>query len=207
MKLTKVSPTGTTSQITVSDAVFGVPLNDVLLAQAVRVYLANRRQGTSQVQNRSEVSRTKAKVYKQKGTGNARHGSRNAPIFVGGGVAHGPNGEQNWSLKLSKTFKKKALSIALSLQASETKIVAALDSLDGKTKTAAKIVAQASAETDKVLIILPQTNQDATRSLYNIGQVALALAEYVTPLQVLSADKILLHPDTIAILETRVSIK
>ncbi len=207
MKLTKVSPTGSTSQITVSDAVFGVPLNDVLLAQAVRVYLANRRQGTSQVQTRSEVSRTKAKVYKQKGTGNARHGSRNAPIFVGGGVAHGPSGEQNWSLKLPKALKKQALSIALSLQAPETKIVTALETLDGKTKTSAKIIADVSAITDKVLIILPQATQESARSLYNLRQVALAVAEYVTPVQVLSADKILLHPDTIAILETRVSKK
>src|SRR5690554_4960009 len=105
MKLTVITATSKASSIEVSDAVFGQKANPTLLAQAVRVYLSNLRQGTSKVKTRSEVSRTRAKWYRQKGTGNARHGARSAPIFVGGGVAHGPNGQQNWTKSLSRKMK------------------------------------------------------------------------------------------------------
>src|SRR5690242_1823092 len=117
MQLTKVTKTGAKSQLTVSDSVFGVPVNKALIAQAVRVYMSNQRQGTSKAKTRSEINRTSAKWYKQKGTGRARHGARNAPLFVGGGVAHGPNGEQNWTRTLSKRMKMQALVTALSAQA------------------------------------------------------------------------------------------
>src|SRR5260221_12210434 len=106
MKLTVASTVGQTSTLTVSDAVFGAPVNNGVIAQAVRVYLSNQRQGTSKVKTRGEISRTKKKWFKQKGTGNARHGARTPSLFVGGGVAHGPSGIQNYTLKMPGTMKK-----------------------------------------------------------------------------------------------------
>ncbi|RMF35123.1 MAG: 50S ribosomal protein L4, partial [Chloroflexi bacterium] len=70
--------------------IFQAPINTALMHQALVRQLANARQGTHKTKSRGEVNRTKAKWYRQKGTGRARHGSRNAPIFVGGGIAHGP---------------------------------------------------------------------------------------------------------------------
>lgn len=207
MKLSKLSTTGTTTKITVSDELFGVVGFEKLLAQAVRVYRANKRQGTSKTQRRSEVSRTKAKLYRQKGTGNARHGSRNAPIFVGGGVAHGPSGEQNWLLQLPKQLKKKSLATALSLQASAAVVLESLKDFTTdatKTKQAAKLIASVAQANDRVLVIIPQATQENMRSLYNVSQVKVVFAEFVTALEILSADKLALHPDTIAILEKRV---
>src|SRR5471030_1547190 len=116
MNLTVASTVGKTTSMSVNDAVFAAVINPELIAQAVRVYMSNQRQGSSKVKTRAEVARTKKKWFKQKGTGNARHGARTPNIFVGGGVAHGPNGMQNWSLKLSATMKKAALISALSAQ-------------------------------------------------------------------------------------------
>jgi large subunit ribosomal protein L4 len=95
--------------------------NKPLLAQAVRVYLANQRQGNASTKTRGEVHGTTKKVYKQKGTGRARHGAKKAPIFVGGGIAGGPK-PRDYSLKLNKQQKKIALICALTLKRNEKKL-------------------------------------------------------------------------------------
>ena len=77
----------------VSGKIFGAKVNPSLVNQAVRVYLSNQRQASARTKSRGEVKVTKAKIWRQKGTGRARHGSRNAPIFVGGAKAHGPTGQ------------------------------------------------------------------------------------------------------------------
>jgi large subunit ribosomal protein L4 len=82
-----------TSKVNVPKA-FNVNVDPELIALAIRVYLANQRQATSQVKTRGEVNKTTKKVWRQKGTGRARHGGKGAPIFVGGGVAHGHSGDQ-----------------------------------------------------------------------------------------------------------------
>ena len=107
-----------------------------LIAQAIRVHLANQRQGTQSTLTRSEVNRTRKKLYKQKGTGGARHGDRKAPIFVGGGVSFAPK-PRDYSLKLSKQMKKKALEAALKMKKTE-KI--SLIKVNGKTQSLAKLL-------------------------------------------------------------------
>ncbi|MBI1872200.1 50S ribosomal protein L4, partial [Candidatus Collierbacteria bacterium] len=77
---------------TLDSRIFDYKVNEALLSQVIHVYRANTHQNTSKVKTRGEVNRTTKKVYRQKGTGNARHGARSAPIYVGGGVAHGPSG-------------------------------------------------------------------------------------------------------------------
>jgi len=93
---------------------FGLEKNDVLVAEAVRVYLANQRRAKAKAKTRAEVSGSGRKIWRQKGTGRARHGDRYAPIFVGGGVAHGPTGRENWHLSFPQKKKMKALKVALS---------------------------------------------------------------------------------------------
>lgn len=101
--------------------VFAVAENKSLLAQAVRVYLVNQRQGNVKVKTRSEVTGSTRKIYRQKGTGKARHGAIKAPIFVGGGIAHGPK-QKDYNLKFNKKERKQALYGALSSRLKENKI-------------------------------------------------------------------------------------
>ncbi|MCA9926787.1 MAG: 50S ribosomal protein L4, partial [Anaerolineales bacterium] len=94
--------------------VFEAKINRGLMHQALVRQMANARLGTHKVKGRSEVNRTSAKAYRQKGTGRARHGSRRAPIFVGGGVAHGPL-PRDYSKKMPRKMRRAALRSALSV--------------------------------------------------------------------------------------------
>jgi len=116
--------------------IFAVKINESLMAQAVRVYLSNQRKSRTKTKSRGEIVLTKAKWFRQKGTGRARHGARSAPIFVGGGVAHGPTGEQNYHLKMSKKMKKQALFSALTskFKANEVMVIKDLAKIEPKTK-------------------------------------------------------------------------
>ena len=122
MKVSVYSAKGVkTGQMTLPKE-FGEKPNMALLAQAIRVYEDGGHTGLSKTKTRAEVNRTTKKLYRQKGTGGARHGSRRAPIFVGGGVAHGPRPIRR-VLSLPSKMKKKALAVALSLKAKNGEIV------------------------------------------------------------------------------------
>lgn len=115
-------------------------ININLLAQALRVYQDRSHPGLSKVKTRSEINLTTAKVWRQKGTGRARHGARSAPIFVGGGVAHGPKGIKR-TLKMSQKMAKKSLFVALSLKAKNNELVVVSDlSKIKKTSDAKKLI-------------------------------------------------------------------
>ncbi len=207
MKLTTFTKTGAKSKspLTVKDEVFNAEVNKDLLAQGVRVYLSNQRQGTSKVKNRSAVTRTKKKWYKQKGTGNARHGSRNAPIFVGGGVAHGPTGLNNWKLKLTKRLKGQALIAALSAQKSNIIACDGLNDLSGKTKEAAGLLAKLSDPKDKVLVVVSEAKPEIIRSLRNLKKVLVTRAERINIYELALADKIIVTSDATKQLEEKLS--
>jgi large subunit ribosomal protein L4 len=100
--------------VKVSEQLVMAKPNPQLTSQSVRVYLSNQRQAQSKIQTKKESAYTTAKMYRQKGTGNARHGSKKAAQFVGGVKAHGPTGNQNYSLTLSKKMRKSVLAQALS---------------------------------------------------------------------------------------------
>src|SRR3989344_6029979 len=101
--------------------VFGTKVNNSLMAQAVRVYLANQRQGNATTKTRGEVQGSSKKIYRQKGTGRARHGSLRAPIFVKGGIVFGPK-PRDFSLDLPKKMKRKALFSSLSAKAADSEV-------------------------------------------------------------------------------------
>lgn len=203
MKLPVIETTSKQGSQTVSDAVFAAPVNQDLLAQAIRVYQSNLRQGTAQTKTRSAVQRTKAKWYRQKGTGNARHGSKNAPIFVGGGVAHGPQGNANWVRSLTPVLKKKALISALSAQAENLLINTEIESLKGKTKAAATVITAVAGEKNRVLVVITESKPEVLRSLRNLPNVLVTQASRLTALEVAMADKIVLTKAAVEALETR----
>lgn len=204
MKLIAVSTSGLETKIPASTVLFDEQVNERALAQVLRVYLANERQATSKTKSRGEVARTKKKLYKQKGTGGARHGARSAPIFVGGGVAHGPKGLENWSLKLSKKQRKQALSAALSLQIEEIRVVEGLEKTPQTTKLAAALLGKIKAEKGITLVITPDHDALLMRVLNNIPKVNCQTAAAVTAREILMANRIIVTESVLQVLERRV---
>lgn len=153
-----------------------------LIAQAIRVYLANQRQGTQSALTRSEVNRTRKKLYKQKGTGGARHGDRKAPIFVGGGVTFAPK-PRDYSLKFPKQMKKRALEEALKLKKPE-KI--SLEKVTGKTKDLAKLFDLEK----KTLLITAKYNEKVWLAGRNIPNLTILPKEQLNVYQIIKAEKI-----------------
>lgn len=207
MQLSVINPTGKETQITVSDQVFNGAVNKTLISQAVRVYLANQRQGTSKVKTRGEVIRTKKKWYRQKGTGGARHGARTANIFVGGGVVHGPTGTQNWSLSFSSEQKRRALSSALAAQKEAIAVTTLLDEIKPKTKDAVEYLKRLAPDAERILIVLHQPMDNILRSVRNIPYVLVTSAQRLNVYETLLADKIIFSKEAIQVLENRLEKK
>jgi len=117
--------------------IFGAKINKELMAQAVRVYLANQRRGTVSTKTRGEVQGSSAKIYRQKGTGRARHGSKRAPIFVHGGLVFGPK-PRDYSMDFPKKMRRASLfsSLTLKNENGEIKVVKGLEKIEAKTKLA-----------------------------------------------------------------------
>lgn len=182
--------------------IFGAKINPQLMAQAVRVYLTNQRQGTSSTKTRGEVTGSTRKIYRQKGTGRARHGGVRAPIFVKGGVAHGPK-PRNFELKLSKKMKKASLFSALTakLQDKQVKIISGLDKLEPKTKEMVKVLTQLELHTAKhILFVVPQEKdkaQQVIRISRNIDGVTYMSATQLTTYEVLNHAVLLMTKDAV----------
>lgn len=171
--------------------IFGQEPNNALVAQAVRVYLSNQRSARAKTKGRGEVNKTKRKVYRQKGTGNARHGAKSAPLYVGGGIAHGPRGDRNYKLSLSKALRRRALICALSIKArSGTVLVAELGDIEPKTRVLAKFLAKVGAKGPVALVHDDRTN--IVRAGRNIEGVVLSSAKQLNLYQVLASGSLIL---------------
>lgn len=152
-------------------SVFGVRINNQMLAQAIRVYRANQREGSAQVKTRGQVEGSTRKIYKQKGTGKARHGGIRAPIFVGGGIVFGPE-TRDYSLRMPDKMKRIAFVSALTKQFKAGKIVI-IDGLEGmepKTKVVAATLASAGL-TGRTLLIIAPGAQNVMRAARNLERV------------------------------------
>lgn len=163
--------------------IFGAKVNKTLLTQAIRVYSTNKKQFTASTKGRGQVHGTTAKAYRQKGTGRARHGAKTAPIFVGGGVAFGPN-PRKVELSLPKKMKKAALISALSEKLVEQKIVGitGIEKANGKTKEMAKFFT--SLNTKSALIVLGEKNDLAIRAVKNIKHLDILPANMLNAYEV-----------------------
>ena len=156
--------------IDLDDSVFGAEVNEHLLWEVVKWQLAKRRAGTASTKRFGEVRGTTKKVWKQKGTGQARHGARTSPLFVGGGSAFGPK-PRDYGFTLPRKIKKAALRCALSLRASEQKLIVVDNfSTDGKTKSVATALgALGVAQPDtKALIVDTKDNANLVRGARNL---------------------------------------
>ena len=170
--------------------IFGAKINERLMAQAVRVYLVNQRQGTASTKTRGEVTGSTRKIYRQKGTGRARHGSIKAPIFVGGGIVFGPR-PRKFELKLSKQMRKKALFSALSQKFIDQKIsVVDPEGANGKTKELASLLKNLNLltkkERDNLVLYVSDSNLSTKRAARNIRGVTVRGAQSINTYEVLA---------------------
>ncbi|MGC6427472.1 MAG: 50S ribosomal protein L4 [Akkermansiaceae bacterium] len=169
----------------------------------VVAYQANRRSGTANTKTRGEVRGTGKKMYRQKGTGNARHGDRGAPIFVGGGVAFGPRPRS-----YNKTVPKKVRSLALrrvlgdKINAGAVISASSFEVASGKTKDCASAVAALSGA-KKVLVIAASFSEKTYLSARNIKALQLETAESVNIEQILYANAVVLVDDALETLAKR----
>lgn len=180
--------------------IFNTPVNNNLMAQAIRVYLTNQRQGTSSTKTRGEVQGSTRKIYRQKGTGRARHGSIRAPLFVHGGVAFGPK-PRDFSLKFPKKMRQKALFSALTVKAQtgEVKIVKGLEDIQQKTKVMASILEKLGyiEKGRKVLIIIPKHLENVYKASRNIQGVQITPASQINTYEVLNTKALMITESSI----------
>lgn len=173
-------------------AIFEAKINRDLMHQALVRQLANARLGTHKTKGRSEINRTTAKIYRQKGTGNARHGSRRAPIFVGGGVAHGPK-PRKYTKNMPRKMRRAALRSALSIKAGSGDIVLVDQvSLDmPKTKEMVKLVDNV-ANGRSILLLLAERDENVEKSARNLPNVKTLRAGYLNIRDLLGYEKIVM---------------
>lgn len=187
-----------TGQTELPAGIFGVEAADDLIAQAIKVYLANQRRGTASTKRRSEVVGSRRKIWRQKGTGRARHADRYAPIFVGGGRAHGPK-PRDWSLKMPRKMRRRALFGALTsqFQAGKMIVVQGLEEIEPKTEKLLATLANLKLKTknqklaEKALLVLPGKLEKIIRAGRNLANLTLAQANLLNPYQVLDCEKII----------------
>jgi large subunit ribosomal protein L4 len=180
--------------IDLDDSVFAADVNEHLLWEAVKWQLAKRRAGTASTKRLGEVRGSGKKVWKQKGTGQARQGSRQAPHWVGGGSVFGPK-PRSYDYKLPRQIKKAALRAALSLRASEQKLVV-LDAFgtDGKTKSVATTLATLGAG-NKALIVDAKTNDKLVRGAKNLAASQWLAPEGLNVYDILRHETLILTKD------------
>lgn len=188
-------------QIEIRDDVFGVPINRGLLHQAVVRQLANRRQGTADTKTRAEVKGTTKKVYRQKGTGNARHGSRKVNLWKGGGVTFGPH-PRDYRQDMPKKQRRAALRCALSTKAGGELLVV-LDDIGVAAPRTKDVVAmlRTLAIERSALFVLPEGSKDVVLSARNIPGIDTLPAHTLNTLAVMRHEYLIMPVSVIRQIE------
>ncbi len=183
-------------------AVLSEEVAPTLITQAVRVYRTNERQGNSATKTRGEVSYSTRKIYKQKGTGRARHGSRKAPIFVGGGITFGPQ-PRDFNQKMPAKMRTKALHGTLHAKIAQSHITV-IDDISGmkpKTKEAAELLNVLQLSTIPVLMVINESYEPVVRAFANIQSVTLMRVQDITAYDVMQHRHIVIEQKALAYFE------
>lgn len=177
--------------IELSDDVFGQPINEALIHQAVVRQQANLRVGTASTKTRGEVAGSTRKLYRQKGTGRARHGSIKAPIFRGGGIVFGPH-PRDYRQAMPKKMRRQALRSALSAKVAAQRLVL-LDHLEftqPRTKQMVGLLERLAVRS--ALVVLPEPNEAVQKSARNIPDVTTLPAQNLNVLDVMRHQHLLM---------------
>lgn len=190
----------TVGEIELQDNIFAIEPNKPVMHQALVRQLANARQGTHSTKSRGQVNGTTAKWYRQKGTGRARHGDRKAPIFVGGGVAHGPK-PRSYRKKMPKKMRRLALRSALSVKASAEQIIV-LDQIEfDEPKTKNMVDALDNLAVDgSVIVLLFERNENVERSIRNLSNVKYLRTNYLNIRDLLGYDYVIIPKASVEVI-------
>jgi len=197
--------------------VFGVKFRADLVHQVVEGMRSNKRAGTADTKGRGEVRGGGKKPWKQKGTGRARHGSSRSPIWVGGGVTHGPLAEKNYKRKISKKMRAQALFSVLSKKFKDREIlfVDSLKMAETKTKNAKEVMKNLAkiskwkiitdSKKPKILVALTERNEKIEKSFRNLPQLEIVFLKNLNPLDVLNYRYLLIEnpEESVKFLESR----
>ena len=187
----KIDGTESGKKVTLDDAIFGVEPNDNAIYLDVKQYLANKRQGTHKTKERWEVAYSPKKLIKQKGSGGARHGSRKANIYVGGGRVFGPK-PRDYGFKLNKKLKQLARYSALTYKVRDNALmfVEPFVMEAPKTKEFIKILDNIKANDRKVLFVLAESSNNIYLSSRNLENVKVKPANELNTYDIMNATKV-----------------
>ena len=188
-------------EIELSDAIFGIEPNEVVLHAAIKNHLANRRQGTQSALTKGEVSYSTIKPWRQKGTGRARAGYKGSPVWTHGGVAFAPK-PRSYRYTINRKEKRLALKSALSLKAAESRILV-VDGLgfdEIKTKTCASFLEKLGVN-GKALIVNENVDENVIKSARNIPGVVTTIATILSPYEIMKARTLIVDKAALAKIE------
>ena len=185
------------SQVELPGDIFEAKINMGLMHQAFVRQMANARQGSHNTRSRSEIRATGAKWYRQKGSGRARHGAQSAPIFVGGGLAHGPK-PRDYSKKMPKKMRRGAIRSTLSALARDEQlvIVEKLDVDSPKTKQMRNLIETLVGEQSALLVVTQEQNA-VRKSVSNLPNAHSIVANYLNIRDLLKYDKVIMSLDAL----------
>ncbi len=205
MKVETLKLDGKKGSIEVADKVFSAKINKKLVSSVLYKTNANYKKRHAKTKQQNEVSGPTSKIYAQKGTGNARHASRKAPIFVGGGIAHGPKGEKNYKIrKMNKNEKKMSVASLLSDKKKSSNLIIIGDFKNEikKTKEMNKILKK--FEANNSLIILDKNSKDKVfKSLRNLPNVKTTDINHFSAFDIIKFKKVIFTETSVKELEKR----
>ena len=207
MKIEKVSFDGNKNTLEVSDKIFTNKINKKLISEILYKNIANFKGRKSKTKQKNEIVGSTSKIYAQKGTGNARHASRKAPIFVGGGVAHGPKGQNAYKKrKLNKKEKKLGLSSIITEKNNNKDLIIFNDFQKTIVKTKEMFLFLKKIDATNSIIILDKSSLDKVgRSLKNIPDIKVSEIGNLAIYDLLKYKKVIFTETSIKELEKRLS--
>ena len=205
MKLDKINLDGKKSSIEVLDKIFSAKINKKLVNTVLYKTNANYKGRHAKTKQQNEVSGPTSKIYAQKGTGNARHASRKAPIFVGGGIAHGPKGELSYKKrKLNKSEKKQSIASLISDKIKNDNLLIFSDFSSKIKKTKEMNLILKKFQISNSIIILDKTSKDnVEKSIRNIPNIKVTDINHFSAFDIVKFEKVVFTETSVKELEKR----
>ncbi|MEK9746034.1 MAG: 50S ribosomal protein L4 [Pelagibacteraceae bacterium] len=205
MKIDKLNLDGKKDSIEVLDKIFSAKINHKLVSNVIYKTNANYKGRHAKTKQRNEITGSTAKIYAQKGTGNARHGSRKAPLFVAGGVAHGPKGELAYKKrKLNKSEKKLSVASLISEKLKNNDLIVMSDFKSEIKKTKEMFSIVKKFEITNSLVVLDKSSKDLIeKSLRNIPNIKVTDVNHFSSFDLIKYKKIVFTESSVKELEKR----
>lgn len=198
----------TDKKVTLDDSIFGIEPNEHVIWLDVKQYLANQRQGTHKSKERNEITGSRRKLIRQKGSGGARRGDIKSPLLVGGGRAFGPK-PRDYGFKLNKKTKVLARKSALALKAKNRAIVVVEDfNFDTpKTNRLVELTKKLQLADKKILFVLPAQNKNVYLSARNLNNVKIVTASDINTYEILDCASLVLTESSIGVINEIFKVK